>query len=131
MDNDDDDVPQLSAETFAALQEFYQEEEHREVLKTQDSSVVCDMNSFNEDWNLSQFWYNDETSKILAKECLRCAGADGRIACISAPSIYVAIKKNFPEATNQGKNCIIYVVQISQTLCIIQLLTISVFGPIL
>ena len=28
--NDDDDVPQLSAETFSALSEFYKEQEDRE-----------------------------------------------------------------------------------------------------
>ena len=103
MANDDDDVPQLSAETFAALQEFYQEEENREAIKAQDN-VVCDMDAFTEDWNLSQFWYSEETSKTLAKECLRCAG-NGKIACISAPSIYVAIKKYFPEAKNKGRAC--------------------------
>ena len=100
---DDDDIPQLSAETFAALKEFYKEEDDREALKCEGkNNVSCDMNIFSEDWNLSQFWYSEETSKALAKECLRCVGPNGSIACISAPSVYVAIKKHFPEATNQG-----------------------------
>ena len=106
MESDDDDIPQLSAETFAALKEFYKEEDDREVLKSEAGGknhvFSCDMNIFSEDWNLSQFWYSEETSKTLAKECLRCVGPNGSIACISAPSVYVAIKKHFPEATNQG-----------------------------
>ena len=106
MESDDDDIPQLSAETFAALKEFYKEEDDREVLKSEAGGknhvASCDMNIFSEDWNLSQFWYSEETSKTLARECLRCVGPNGSIACISAPSVYVAIKKHFPEATNQG-----------------------------
>ena len=57
-----------------------------------------DMTAFNEDWNLSQFWYDDQTSEILAKACVQGAGLTGHIACISAPTAYVAIKKHFPEA---------------------------------
>ena len=98
----DDELPQLSAETFAALQEFYQEEEQRETIKmTLEESTDVDMNSFNEDWNLSQFWYDDETSKKLAEICVKAAGEKGKIACISAPSAFVAIRKHFPNA--QGK----------------------------
>ena len=103
-DNEDnDDVPTLSAETFAALQQFYKEEDERESIKlsTKDNPAICDMSSFNEDWNLSQFWYDDKTSEILAKECIRIAGTGGKIACISAPSAYTAIKKHFPNS--QGK----------------------------
>ena len=78
MESDDDDIPQLSAETFAALKEFYKEEDDREVLKSEAGGknhvASCDMNIFSEDWNLSQFWYSEETSKTLAKECLRCVG---------------------------------------------------------
>merc|ERR1712183_714757 len=48
--------------------------------------------------NLSQFWYDDQTSEILAKACVRGAGLTGKIACISAPTAYMAIKKHFPEA---------------------------------
>lgn len=32
-DGDDDDLPQLSAATFNALQEFYKEQEEREINK--------------------------------------------------------------------------------------------------
>ena len=100
-DNEDnDDVPTLSAETFAALQQFYKEEDERESIKlsTKDNPAICDMSSFNEDWNLSQFWYDDQTSETLARECVRIAGEQGKIACISAPSAYAAIKKHFPQS---------------------------------
>ena len=44
------------------------------------------------------FRYDDQTSEILAKACVRGAGLTGKIACISAPTAYMAIKKHFPEA---------------------------------
>ena len=46
--------------------------------------------------------YDDQTSEILAKACIRGAGLTGKIACISAPTAYIAIKKHFPEA--KGKH---------------------------
>ena len=95
--DDDDDAPQLSAETFAALKEFYQEEDQREAMKN-SAAPDEDIEAFSEDWNLSQFWYDRDTSEILAKECVRVAGAQGKIACISAPSAYIAIRKLFPAA---------------------------------
>ena len=48
------------------------------------------------------FRYDDQTSEILAKACIRGAGLTGKIACISAPTAYIAIKKHFPEA--KGKH---------------------------
>lgn len=57
-----------------------------------------DMKAFSEDWNLSQFWYDEKTSETLAKLCIEGANSAGKIACLSAPSAYVAIKKHFPEA---------------------------------
>jgi hypothetical protein len=33
---------------------------------------------FQEDWQLSQFWYDDETAERLAAEVLSAAGTDGR-----------------------------------------------------
>lgn len=60
--DDDDDVPQLSAETFAALSEFYLEQEEKEKL---DGSV--DLENITEDWQLSQFWYSPDTAESLAR----------------------------------------------------------------
>ena len=47
------------------------------------------------------FRYDDQTSEILAKACVRGAGLTGKIACISAPTAYMAIKKHFPEAKGE------------------------------
>ncbi|MEE6472708.1 hypothetical protein FKM82_009697 [Ascaphus truei] len=41
---------------------------------------------------LSQFWYSDETALCLAKEGIAASETNGRIACVSAPSIYQKLK---------------------------------------
>jgi 16S rRNA G966 N2-methylase RsmD len=77
--------------------------------------------SFDEDWQLSQFWYDDHTAEELARECVRLCQDDEegrdtvkdkndkeedkkeqkmpkRIACISCPTLYIALKKLFPDS---------------------------------
>lgn len=53
INNDsDDDVPQLSAETFLALQEFYNEEEQRSAIQLEVSQIAqsdADID-MSEDW---------------------------------------------------------------------------------
>ncbi len=56
-DDGDDDSVQLSAETLSALNEFLREQQ-----QTASTSI-------GEDWQLSQFWYDDETTRILTHEC--------------------------------------------------------------
>ncbi|KAL3231100.1 Protein-lysine N-methyltransferase EFM5 [Nakaseomyces bracarensis] len=51
------------------------------------------MNLFKEDWQLSQFWYNDETADKLADALLEGADEDTIIAIVSAPSVFAAIQK--------------------------------------
>jgi len=63
------------------------EEKHDAALE-----VDLSMDSFTEDWNESQFWYSDETAKTLAEQLLDGATAETRIAVISAPSVFVAMK---------------------------------------
>lgn len=52
--SDDEDVPQLHPDTLAALNEFYQEREEREIkLKTvleQNNSEIDQTVDFEEDW---------------------------------------------------------------------------------
>ncbi len=60
----DDDVPQLSAETLRALQEFYNEKESKKET------------DIDEDWQLSQFWYDSVTGETLAREALTLALKD-------------------------------------------------------
>lgn len=51
------------------------------------------MNLFKEDWQLSQFWYNDATADKLAEALLEGADKETIIAIVSAPSVYAAIQK--------------------------------------
>ncbi|XP_075275086.1 EEF1A lysine methyltransferase 1 isoform X2 [Opisthocomus hoazin] len=93
MDDDDDDIPQLSSHTLAALQEFYLEQQQKEGMKTSQGFNQYSVGSIEEDWQLSQFWYSDETASCLANEAVVAAGEGGRIACVSAPSVYQKLKE--------------------------------------
>ncbi|XP_069828142.1 EEF1A lysine methyltransferase 1 [Dendropsophus ebraccatus] len=90
--DDDDEVPQLSAHTLAALQVFYTEQEQRESQKAGPGYDRFAVGAVEEDWQLSQFWYSDETALSLAKEAIEASGRNGRIACVSAPSVYQKLK---------------------------------------
>ncbi|CDK30017.1 unnamed protein product [Kuraishia capsulata CBS 1993] len=103
----------LSAHALAALQEFKDEEQDR-IAKFNKMSMIAQesfdlqqreanavpevtIDDFKEDWQLSQFWYSDETAEILARELLAGATEDTTICIVSAPSVYAALKK-FPPA---------------------------------
>lgn len=95
---------QLSASTLAALLEFKQEEvaraEQFEALSRQAQAEYEIINKvtiddFQEDWQLSQFWYADETAKTLGRALLEGADENTVIVIASAPSVYAAIK-SFP-----------------------------------
>ena len=95
---DDEDVPGLSAETFSALSEFYQEQEDRE-RQQEEVRVMVESGEdidWKEDWQLSQFWYSNETAETLARTVVECVGGGGRVACVSAPTLYRACKKLDP-----------------------------------
>lgn len=71
-DLDEIEAPQLSAETFKALQEFYDDQERREQeLQALQALSSSDVKQFEENWQLSQFWYSEETASKLAAECFR------------------------------------------------------------
>jgi len=94
--NDDDDVPQLSAETFSALSEFYKEQEDREKKQEEVRCLIegGEDIDWKEDWQLSQFWYSEETALSLARAVITCVQGGGRVACISAPTLYKACIKS-------------------------------------
>ena len=50
------------------------------------------MSAFAEDWNSSQFWYNDETATTLATRLLDGATSETNIAVVSAPSVFLQLK---------------------------------------
>ncbi|XP_015794475.1 EEF1A lysine methyltransferase 1 [Tetranychus urticae] len=81
-ENDYDDVPQLSAESLAALNEFYSEQ--REKIEAE---------TFNEDWELSQFWYDEETTTFLAETVIKSINGKGVVGCISCPTLYIKLLK--------------------------------------
>lgn len=60
----------------------------------QDKSTkpVMSIDDFGEDWQLSQFWYSDKTSDILADALLEGADKDTVICIVSAPAVYARIK---------------------------------------
>ena len=108
--SDSDDEPiTLSLHALAALQNLemkrgrlekfeslYQQSEDKfdEQKKQEQQKITID--DFKEDWQLSQFWYSDETAKTLGKALLE--GADETQWLIaSAPSVYAAIKQFPPE----------------------------------
>lgn len=90
-DSEDEGPPQLSSYALAALQEFYAEQQHHH-------SDLCGDDKYNigiieENWQLSQFWYSPETATRLAEDAVAAAGEGGRIACVSAPSVYQKLRE--------------------------------------
>lgn len=92
---------QLSTDALDALKQFYTERDSRqkafEDLKNEaenefDSSKQLSMEAFTEDWNASQFWYNDDTATQLAKQLLVGATEQTKIAVVSAPSAFLQLK---------------------------------------
>lgn len=56
------------------------------------------MTAFKEDWQLSQFWYDEATGTALANEAARVmASTPGRVAFVSAPTAFVHMKRLHPD----------------------------------
>ncbi|XP_011173472.1 EEF1A lysine methyltransferase 1 [Solenopsis invicta] len=98
MSDSDDDQPQLSSSTLAALQEFLKEKEERENLlkRISEEDQVPDT-PFDEDWQLSQFWYNDDTIEAFVQGALNSTPTNGRIALVSCPTLYSRLKRECGE----------------------------------
>ncbi|XP_017403679.1 EEF1A lysine methyltransferase 1 [Cebus imitator] len=89
-DLEDDETPQLSAHALAALQEFYAEKK-QQIDPGKDDKY--NIGIIEENWQLSQFWYSQETALRLAQEATAAVGEGGRIACVSAPSVYQKLRE--------------------------------------
>ncbi|XP_026150891.1 EEF1A lysine methyltransferase 1 [Mastacembelus armatus] len=101
MSDSEDDAPTLSAHTLAALQEFYNETRSGLDHSTTSASDQFAVGAVQEDWRMSQFWYSDDTAAQLAEEVVREAGEGGRIACVSAPSVYQKLKQGIVEGSDR------------------------------
>ncbi|KAI8324197.1 hypothetical protein GQ54DRAFT_241028, partial [Martensiomyces pterosporus] len=104
-----DDIPTLSADALAALQSFLSEKQEMDdrFAKLQEqadeifeSNKTVTMDYFQEDWQLSQFWYDDATAELLATRALEHTEEDDYIAFISSPTAYVAFRNVAPERKN-------------------------------
>ncbi|KAF9206599.1 hypothetical protein BGZ49_002164 [Haplosporangium sp. Z 27] len=125
MDSDSDF--ELSPETLKALQQVMKEQQEQqerfeklrqmaegrfdaaqesnnaeaaEAEKTNKNLQGVTMDLFREDWQLSQFWYSDETSEKLAQEILNNTDANSIVCCISSPTAYVKLMSMNPPNTN-------------------------------
>lgn len=89
--DESDDECQLPADTLLVLQQFLQEKELREKAEVGD---LVGNRDFEENWQLSQFWYDDSTKEKLAsivqhfKEQFAAEGKELRVALLSSPSLY-------------------------------------------
>ncbi|KAF8985573.1 hypothetical protein BGZ46_003579 [Entomortierella lignicola] len=81
---------QMAEERFDAAQDS-NNAEAAEAEKTNKNLQGVTMDLFREDWQLSQFWYSDETSEKLAQEILNNTDANSIVCCISSPTAYVKL----------------------------------------
>ncbi|KAF8938567.1 hypothetical protein BGZ47_008525 [Haplosporangium gracile] len=116
-----DSEPGLSTETLRILQQVMQEQQEQqerfEQLRQQaedrfDDAQEADskekdlskitMDFFREDWQLSQFWYDENTSEQLAREVLENTDKDSLVCCISSPTAYVKLMSMKPPTQNNN-----------------------------
>ncbi|XP_047318839.1 EEF1A lysine methyltransferase 1 [Impatiens glandulifera] len=99
---DDDDLPTLSSHTLEALKQFLSEQTQVQVDDDANSAQVNDkeVSLVTENWNLSQFWYDQETAETIAKEVLHLSQLfdSPYAACVACPTLYAYIKKIDPNA---------------------------------
>jgi hypothetical protein len=96
----EDGPPALRADTLAILQQVLREKEEareRAAREAESSAVTL---GIEEDWQASQFWYDEATCRALARELLalaaarHAAGGAGtvNVACLACPSAYKALR---------------------------------------
>lgn len=48
-----------------------------------------------------QFWYTEDTARIVARAVARAAGGGGAVACVACPSLFRALRASFPDLRAQ------------------------------
>jgi hypothetical protein len=75
------------------------DEDHDDQTEAQ-ARLKLTMASFKEDWQLSQFWYDDETARTMGDELIRTAKG-GTIVCVSAPTVFLYLKASTASETTE------------------------------
>ncbi|KAL5282356.1 N6AMT2 family protein [Megaselia abdita] len=88
MSDIDCDGLRLSRETEAILLDFLAE---KEINEKQEKEYPQNFN-FAENWQLSQFWYSDETIKHISALIGKAARKKDNVALLSCPSLYISCK---------------------------------------
>ena len=107
----DDDAPSLRPDTLAALHAFLAEKKAAAERESREADDAGPTLLTSEDWQLSQFWYSEDTCRFLAAEVGRCTRADGGgggaaepapapalAAFLSSPSAFKAYRAAYPAA---------------------------------
>ncbi|KAK6537943.1 hypothetical protein TWF694_010839 [Orbilia ellipsospora] len=68
------------------------EADDEERKNSSNSTAPVTMEDFEADWNVSQFWYDEETSRALGEELVEGASEGTNVALVSAPSVFVKLK---------------------------------------
>ncbi|KAI0016359.1 putative N6-adenine methyltransferase-domain-containing protein [Xylariomycetidae sp. FL0641] len=135
MTDSEDESVALSANALAALQAFYSERDaladRFERLKTADDTTAAaaeqdgadadgklSMDTFAEDWGLSQFWYAEETATLLAQQLLDGADESTVIAVVSTPSVFVALRNLLSTADPKTPKPKVYLLEQDQRFAI-------------
>ena len=98
----DEEPPSLRSDTLAALASFFAERDAAVAAEAREADVHATGGALvtQEDWQLSQFWYDIKTGEMLAQEILTLAQAHRQarggvgqvtVAVLSAPSAYKAL----------------------------------------
>ncbi|EGC39661.1 hypothetical protein DICPUDRAFT_85979 [Dictyostelium purpureum] len=82
--SDSEDEITLPTDTLSILNDFLKNKEERSNDKFE----------IGEDWQLSQFWYEEETSKYVANVIEQETIGGNVVVCLSTPSIFKVLYKN-------------------------------------
>ncbi|XP_006650589.1 EEF1A lysine methyltransferase 1 [Oryza brachyantha] len=104
-EEEDADLPQLSAAAAEALREFLLEQRRDGGEGEEGGGGGVELVA--EDWRLSQFWYDERTARTLAEEVVRLVSLSGpasssaAVACVACPTLYAYLKASNPDVPVQ------------------------------